>query len=50
MIDSCTSASLPLDGRIHDGLRAKTWVDDYIDLAIMLKPTLLQHQEYSQVM
>ena len=50
MIDSCTSASLPLDARIPDGLRAKIWADDYIDLAIMLKPTLLQHQEYSQAM
>ena len=50
MIDSCTSASLPLDAQIPDGLRAKIWADDYIDLAIMLKPTLLQHQEYSQAM
>ena len=50
MIDSCTSASLPLDARIPDGLRANIWADDYIDLAIMLKPTLLQHQEYSQAM
>ena len=45
MIDSCTSASLPLDARIPDGLRANIWADDYIDLAIML-----QHQEYSQAM
>ena len=46
MIDSCSSASLPLDARIPDGLRAKIWAGEYIDLAIMLKPTRMQHLEY----
>ena len=35
---------------LPDWLRANIWADDYIDLAIMLKPNPLQHQDYSQAM
>ena len=42
LIQSCSSASLPLDARVSDEIRAKIWAGDFIDLSILLKPSLTQ--------
>ncbi|RLJ22738.1 hypothetical protein DJ031_00305 [bacterium endosymbiont of Escarpia laminata] len=47
LISSCTSTSLPLDSQIPDALREKIWAGEFIDLSLLLTPTLTQQQDYA---
>ena len=47
LLSSCTSTALPLDAQIPDVLRAKIMAGDYIDLSLLLKPSLIQPQEFA---
>ena len=47
LIQSCSSASLPLDARVSDEIRAKIWAGEFIDLSLLLKPSLTQDSEYA---
>ena len=47
LFSSCTSTALPLDAQIPDVLRAKIMAGDYIDLSLLLKPSLIQPQEFA---
>ena len=42
-----SSYSLPLDGQIPESLRSKIWTGDFVDLSLLLKPTHVQHQDYT---
>ena len=42
-----SSYSLPLDAQIPDALRTKIWAGDFVDLSLLLKPTQVQHQDYT---
>ena len=47
LIQPCSSASLPLDARVSDEIRAKIWAGEFIDLSLLLKPSLTQDSEYA---
>ena len=47
LIQSCSSASLPLDARVSDEIRAKIWAGEFIDLSLLLKPSLTHDSEYA---
>ena len=47
LLSSCNSTALPLDAQIPDVLRAKIMAGDYIDLSLLLKPSLIQPQEFA---
>ena len=42
-----SSYSLPLDAQIPESLRSKIWSGDFVDLSLLLKPTQVQHQDYT---
>ena len=42
-----SSYSLPLDAEIPESLRSKIWSGDFVDLSLLLKPTQVQHQDYT---
>ena len=42
-----SSYSLPLDAQIPESLRSKIWAGDFVDLSLLLKPTQVQHQDYT---
>lgn len=43
----CTSASLPLHAHIPDGLRAKIWAGEFINLSLRITPNELQQHDYA---